>query len=348
MTFSGEQRDLFQGTRRDGCVGVAGIEVECFCFRTCIKTITTMAMNEQNGTQRPIRAGQAYLAAIADDPQAQRCLTQVLAKLRMLAQEVRKFGRSQREALDLLCCVLADVDTDFRAASAELQQTVQSELAELKAEQQRLFGELAREIESSQGMVEADLTAHGFESPGNDLQAWEDLARLVEQEPGPLTLEEVYRWAIAWAKREVLRNQIARGELPIQAGNPPTVRTETTSADNASIRRDEHNPRIVWCVGKRVYLGNDTQISRLFWLLASPVGRACSLGEVQRALVEVETDREVNANEFRMVSQRVRKALSKLRQALREGGADHHILVVRGGDAENPEYTMVLRHPRQT
>ncbi len=304
-------------------------------------------MNEQNGTQRPIRTGEAYLAAIADDPQAQRCLTQVLAKLRMLAQDIRKFGRSQREALDLLYRVLTDVDTDFRAASAEPQQAVLSELAELRAEQQRVFAEMAREIESSQGTVEADLTAHGFESPGNDLQAWEDLARLVEKEPGPLTLEEVYRWAIAWAKREVLRIQIARGKLPIQAGNPPTVQTKTTSAGNASFRRDEHDPRIVRCAGKRVYLGNDTQISRLFWLLASPVGRACSLGEVQRALDAFETDRVQNADEFPLVSQRVRKALSKLRQALRDGGADHHILIVRGGDAENPEYTMVLRHHGQ-
>jgi hypothetical protein len=41
--------------------------------------------------------------------------------------------------------------------------------------------------------------------------------------------------------------------------------------------------------------------------------------------------------------QRVRKALAKLRQALRENGADTHLLIVRGGDARTPEYTMVLR-----
>jgi|GEM_PF-2613259 len=41
------------------------------------------------------------------------------------------------------------------------------------------------------------------------------------------------------------------------------------------------------------------------------------------------------------ISQRLRKALSKLRQALREAEVDAHPLIVRGGGAANPEYTMV-------
>jgi len=52
--------------------------------------------------------------------------------------------------------------------------------------------------------------------------------------------------------------------------------------------------RIAWCVGKRIYLGHDTQVSRLFWLLASPVGRAHTLAEVQRAIDGIETARDMD------------------------------------------------------
>ena len=161
-----------------------------------------------------------------------------------------------------------------------------------------------------------------------------------------MTFDGIYRWAIAWAKREALRYKIARGETPIQAGEPPPPRQPTRSAEDAAIRPDEHDPRLAWCMGKRIYLGADTQISRLFWLLASPVGRACSLAEVQRAIDELETPRDAAEGEFKQAGVRVRKAFARLRRALREAGVDDHLLIVRGGDAENPEYQMVLRFPK--
>jgi hypothetical protein len=99
-----------------------------------------------------------------------------------------------------------------------------------------------------------------------------------------MTLAEIYEWAIAWAQREALRHRIARGETPIQAGDKPAVRVRNRSPEDAGIRCAEHDPRVAWCVGKRIYLGDDSQISRLFWLLARTVGRACTLAEVQRAV----------------------------------------------------------------
>jgi hypothetical protein len=160
-----------------------------------------------------------------------------------------------------------------------------------------------------------------------------------------MTLAEIYEWAIAWAQREALRHRIARGETPIQAGNKPTVRARNRSPEDAGIRRDEHDPRIAWCLGKRIYLGDDSQISRLFWLLASPVGRACTLAEVQRAVdgLETERDRDPSGEEYKKASQRVRKAISKLRAAIDEGGAADHLLIVRGGNTNYPEYSMLLR-----
>jgi hypothetical protein len=165
-----------------------------------------------------------------------------------------------------------------------------------------------------------------------------------------MTMGKIYDWAIAWAKREALRLKIARGETPIQAGDKTTVRADIRSATDASIHHDEHDPRVAWCVGERVYLGDDSQISRLFWLLASPVGRACTLAEVQRAVDKLETTRAMGptGEEYKKASQRVHKAISKLRAAIDEGGAVDHLLIVRGGNNKYPEYTFVLRFGAST
>ena len=114
---------------------------------------------------------------------------------------------------------------------------------------------------------------------------------------------------------------------------------------DVGIRHDEYDPRIVWCLGKRIYLGEDTQISRLFWLLAKPIGRVHTLWDVQRAIDVGETRRDTDdtGEEFRKACQRVRRAMARLRRAIRDADADTHLLIVAGGDRANPEYTMVLR-----
>jgi hypothetical protein len=98
-------------------------------------------------------------------------------------------------------------------------------------------------------------------------------------------------------------------------------------------------------IRKRIYLGNDTEVSRLFGLLASPVGRACSLAEVQRAVDLQESSRDVGSEEpeIQKSHQRIRKAISKVRAALHEAAVDDQLLVTRSGSQTNPEYSMLLR-----
>lgn len=103
--------------------------------------------------------------------------------------------------------------------------------------------------------------------------------------------------------------------------------------------------RAVW-FGKRIYLGNDSQVSRLFWLLARPVGAAHSALEVQRAVDGVEIDRNRTPHEAKKAEQRMRKAISKLREALEEAELDHHVVIVPGGPQDDREYSMVWRYAR--
>lgn len=300
-------------------------------------------MNE-NGKKRSIRAGKAFMAAIADDPQAQRSLARAKQRLRLFAEGIQVIGASHRQAMEKLeqfFTALSHITKSMDFAPAEFAKT---ELDELRNQQREAFLRLAEEIKASLHEMRADLAAHGFSRP-EGLEDWGRLARLVEKEPGPMTLAEIYEWAIAWAQREALRHKITRGETPIQAGDKPAVPARNRSPEDAGIRRDEHDPRIAWLLGKRIYLGDDSQISRLFWLLASPVGRACSLAEVQRAVDGLETTRDMGptGEEYKKAGQRVRKAISKLRAAIDEGGAADHLLIVRGGNNKYPEYSMVLR-----
>lgn len=303
-------------------------------------------MNE-NGKKRPIRAGKAFMAAIANDPQAQQSLAKAALRLRAFAAGIKAMGVTHRQVLETLGRFFATFNGALKEMADEQKRLIQADLAPLRAEQEKAFAELAQEIQKAQGHMKADLAAHGFDPP-QDLEDWETLARLAEKEPGPMTIVEIYDWAIAWAKREALRLKIARGETPIQCRDAPPERQQTTPPEDIGIRRDENDPRFAWCMGKRIYLGKDSQIGRLFWLLASPIGRARSLAEVQRAVDGFETDREMDSddNGFKQASQRVRKAFSKLRQAFREAKVDAHLLIVRGGSAACPEYTMVLRWPK--
>jgi len=300
-----------------------------------------MADNRQ---KRAIRAGKAFLAAIADDPQAQRSLARAKQRLRLFAEGIQAIGANHREAMEKLEQFFAALNRITKSLDFAPAEFAKAELDELRNQQRQAFLKLAEEIKASLHAMRADLAAHGF-NPPEGLEDWGRLARLVEKEPGPMTLAEIYEWAIAWAQREALRHKIARGETPIQAGHKPAIPVRNRSPEDAGIRRDEHDPRIAWCLGKRIYLGDDSQISRLFWLLAKPVGRACTLAEVQRAVDGLETDRapDPKRQEYKLASQRVRKAISKLRAAIDEGGAADHLLIVRGGNTKYPEYSMVLR-----
>lgn len=111
---------------------------------------------------------------------------------------------------------------------------------------------------------------------------------------------------------------------------------------------DEHDERVAWMLGKRIYLGRDTQLSRLFWLLTSPIGRAHHEAEIQRAVDGVETSAYIESDpkEIERAKVRMRKAISKLRDRLREAELDDHMVIVRDGPNQAPMYTMVMRHAR--
>jgi hypothetical protein len=300
-------------------------------------------MNEQESSPA-IRAGQAFMAAFADDPQVQRSIAKAAFRLRAFAAGINAIGVTRQEVMATIGSECAAFQNLLKEFAGEQGQWMQAKLAPLQAAQEQAFAALTAEIQQSQGKLKDSLAVHGFEPP-NDLEEWEGLARLADKEPGAMTMAEIYDWAIAWARREALRLKIARGETPIQSAQQPPVRRATRMAEDASIRRDEHDLRIAWCVGKRIYLGHDTQVSRLFWLLALPVGRAHTLAEVQRAIDGIETARDMDetGEEYQKASQRVRKAISKLRAAIEEGGAADHVLIVRAGSQSDPEYTLVLR-----
>jgi len=110
---------------------------------------------------------------------------------------------------------------------------------------------------------------------------------------------------------------------------------------------DRHDTRVVNWFGKRLYLGRDTQVSRLFWLLAKKLGVPHDLGKVQRAVDGMETGRDEQGEEaFQKAMVRVRKAVSKLRSRLREHELDTHVMILKEGPNDWPSYTMIGRFGR--
>ncbi len=303
-------------------------------------------MSDTPEQQPPIRAGSAYIASIDSDPVTKQALAKAVERLRQFSESVKLASAACPKESKTVFELLA-VAKDLDKAIFEQHQSILGESAEeTRAVQRGLLSELSYESKAALQLLDDELTSYGFEPLAHDLESWEELARITEKEPGPMTMEEIYRWAIAWAKRELLRAKIARGETsPQNATNPKLLHPAVRSSEDASILRDENDPAIAWCIGKRVYLGNDTQVSRLFWLLASPVGRARSIAEVQQAVDLHESSLNVGTEEAEIQKshQRIRKAISKLRAALLEASIDDHLLITRSGSQKDPEYSMLLR-----
>jgi len=128
---------------------------------------------------------------------------------------------------------------------------------------------------------------------------------------------------------------------------PPPATEETDSNDeDLDVGLPEQDPfddRVVNWIGKRLYLGRDTQVSRLFWLLVKRLGAPRSLAEVQLAVDGVETLEDAPKDEFKKAMNRVAKALSKLRRHLRENELDTHVFILKEGPSNYPTYTMFCR-----
>lgn len=112
--------------------------------------------------------------------------------------------------------------------------------------------------------------------------------------------------------------------------------------------QDKFDARVVNWDGRRLYLGDDTQVSRLFWLLVRQLGQPCPEAEVQRAVDRMETSEYLGHSDeqIRLARNRVRKAVSKLRKHLSEHGLDRHVVITREGGQRYPSYTMSYRPTR--
>jgi len=126
-----------------------------------------------------------------------------------------------------------------------------------------------------------ELEARYFQRP-QSIEDWEHLARIVEMpdatiKGGNYTAREVFACALAWADRQKIKTRLAADSNAPTSTQPPApdVKPEADEeSDAGGPTEDPHDNRVAWWAGKRIYLGNDTEVSRLFWLLAKPVGAA--------------------------------------------------------------------------
>jgi hypothetical protein len=107
-------------------------------------------------------------------------------------------------------------------------------------------------------------------------------------------------------------------------------RTTIAVANDPSLPlADEVDNRIAWWFGKRLYLGHNSLISRLFWLLARRPGYTIPKDQITwetehpGELPCFLTEAELKAAELRL-----RKTLSRLRTNMREYRLDDHVLIV--------------------
>ena len=150
------------------------------------------------GEERPTKhlgAGDAYLDAIRDDPEAQAALQRAQAGLRSSAEAMR------------------DPEVLRKHEHA-------------KREQEQAWKALAEAIQESLRVARQDLSELGF-MPPKTLEDWKHLARVVEIpfetiRSGKFTLRDVYTMALAWADRQRVRETVAHRALAAAAKTAAT------------------------------------------------------------------------------------------------------------------------------
>jgi hypothetical protein len=263
------------------------------------------------------------------DPKAQAAWKQTRVKMQFLATLMRQMTDSP----------------EYREAGEDERQNWQE-----------LFDALRESTEADND----ELTARHF-TPPQSAEDWEHLARIVEIpdktiDNGDLKVREIFACALAWADRQTIKAKLTASAAPPPA---PASTPAPAPAPAAESQTDEdedelanigcpvsppYDTRVAIWAGRRIYLGNDTEVSRLFWMLARPVGRSANIAAMQRAIDGMETDPDERPeDEVRKAAQRMRKVISKLRKELHKAGLDHHVVIVKGGSQESPEYSMVSR-----
>lgn len=156
-----------------------------------------------------IKAGEAFLETIQNDPAARTALSRAQERLRAFAAAMKtpEFGREQERA---------------------------------RQEQQRALAELAEAIRETARLTGGELAARGFSLP-EALEDWEHLARIVEMpfetiQSGNFTARDVYVMALAWVDRQKIKSKLAADS------NAPTSTKPTASkADPATPAPPVHN-----------------------------------------------------------------------------------------------------------
>ncbi|MEI8195736.1 MAG: hypothetical protein WCI73_07495 [Phycisphaerae bacterium] len=134
--------------------------------------------------------------------------------------------------------------------------------------------------------------------------------------------------------------------VPTPPVPPQSSDTEPLTEEFGEVGGPQPDPldsrKVLWA-GKNMYLGAHTARSRLFWLLARPIGRAYTQWDVLNAIDGEDRAKRPAGHDERKARQRIRKAVSELRAALREAKLDEHVTIVREGSQSAPEYAMVSR-----
>lgn len=128
----------------------------------------------------------------------------------------------------------------------------------------------------------------------------------------------------------------------------PYPKTAAPVGDNPEApQRDMYDKRIAWWVGHRIYLGVNTRVSRLFWLLAEQLGIFCPMHEIQAEVDGYVTNASLghSAEEIQKADQRLRQTLSRLRGRLREANVDDHVFIHRELTGMGPGLMMYRRFP---
>lgn len=176
------------------------------------------------------KAGEAYRKAAKNDPQSQRARLRLQALAASILVVGEKLGPLIRESSsynfpEIIARLRALIendpaqqkpDSDLRQLLAETEATYRDFLIEVAKRktaeqlQQQAFFALGEAIQESIHSTDTELEALGFDPPGLDMDKWEQLARIVEKDPGPMTINEIYQWTIAWVQREKMRLKLAQ------------------------------------------------------------------------------------------------------------------------------------------
>jgi hypothetical protein len=134
---------------------------------------------------------------------------------------------------------------------------------------------------------------------------------------------------------------------PKTGDSRPYARTAEPVGDNPEApQRDWSDDRFAWFLSKRIYLGRECKVKKLFWLLAEHLGRPHLIHEVQEAVDGFASDASmgVSDDEVRKADQRLRQTVSRLRERLRSSGVEDHVFIHREHTARGPALTMYRRY----